>query len=237
MRKRFLAGCLMAALALSLIGCGKKKNTDTQTETTDQSQEDTSEEEDTKESTDTAAADNQVEPAHDSAVAEELEKMSAVSDGVIYAMYQPDISKDGVSYVPSDAQFFWLCICFTANNMKDTVEGVTADETNCVYTVPADVISAYAKACFGSGQTIPDIPQEVSYAKKDGDNYQITMGDAGDMGFTLTKAYKNSDDTYTGIFELSTSEGLLGTYRLTYKADTDGDALFPYNITNAVLVK
>ena len=65
-------------------------------------------------------------------------------------MYQPDISKDGVAYVPADAQFFWLTVCFAANNAGKDIEGVSYDENTGIYTIPADVVSTYAKACFGT---------------------------------------------------------------------------------------
>ena len=51
------------------------------------------------------------------------------------------------------------------------------------------------------------------------------------------KAYKNADGTFTGIIELGTSEGTLGTYKLTFKADDGENALCPYDVTDAALVK
>lgn len=237
MKKKIIAGCLLAALACSMIGCGKKKETNAPAQVDETFQRDEKDtEEDTKKD-DTSADTTQAEPDNDEAVVTELKKSAAAYEAVVYAMYQPDISKDGVAYVPSDAQFFWLTVCFAANNAGKDIEGVSYDENTGIYTIPADVVSTYAKACFGTDQSLPDIPTEVSYVKKDGDNYVITAGDMGDMSFEVKKAYKNADGTFTGIIELGTSEGTLGTYKLTFKADDGENALCPYDVTDAALVK
>ena len=96
MKKKIIAGCLLAALACSMIGCGKKKETNAPAqvdETFQQDEKDT--EEDTKKD-DTSADTTQAEPDNDEAVVTELKKSAAAYEAVVYAMYQPDISKDGV---------------------------------------------------------------------------------------------------------------------------------------------
>ena len=81
MKKKIIAGCLLAALACSMIGCGKKKETNAPAqvdETFQQDEKDT--EEDTKKD-DTSADTTQAEPDNDEAVVTELKKSAAAYRG------------------------------------------------------------------------------------------------------------------------------------------------------------
>jgi len=228
--KKLLVMLLVLTMSFTLGGC-KKKVEEVPTAPADEFEEDASQEEDAAD-TNTEEAD----PVHDPAVAEELKAVAPLYEGVIRALYQPDIAKDGLSYVPSDSQFYWMCIYFTANQLGDTVEGVTVDDSGSLI-VPADIAAQYASGCFSSNQSLPEIPDEIAYVTKTEDNYVFASSDAGDTSMKLTKAYANADDTCTAIVEYSTSEGLLGTYEIIFEGNPTEGALFPYQVTDAKLVK
>lgn len=227
--KRLFALLLAMTMTISLTGCSKDKEKPLTPPEENFEADEMEEEEPDKEET--------AEPEHDPAVAQELEGVSFAYNGVIRAMYQPDISKDGVSYVPSDSQFFWLAIYFTAAEAGTITEDITFDEKTCTFTIPAAIVQEYAAANFGSTQSLPEIPQEITYIKADGENYMITVSDLGDTHTRITKAYKNNDDSYTAFVDFSTSEDLIASYKISFRENTEEDALFKYQITDAVLVK
>jgi len=227
--KRLLVLLLAMTMSISLVGCSKDKEKPL-TPPEENFEADEMEEEEKKQ-------DEPAEPEHDPAAAKELEGVSFAYNGVIRAMYQPDISKDGVSYVPSDSQFFWLAIYFTAVEAGAITEDIVFDEKACTYTIPASIIQEYAAANFGSKQSLPEIPQEISYIKADEENYVITVSDLGDTHTKITKAYKNNDSSYTAFIDFSTSEDLIASYKISFQENADTEALFKYQITDAVLVK
>ncbi len=238
--KKWIITVLILAMTFSLAGCSnKKKETSAppaQTEETDNKEAETKPEDAKQTEENTAETEQQAEPQHDASVAKELESAAPLYESVIRAMYQPDISKDGVSYVESDNQFFWLSVYFTAIRMNEA-EGVTYDEKSQSLNIPEDMVAQLAEGCFGSKKSLPEIPQDITYIKKDGDHYLFSVSDTGDTGTSITKAYKNADGTCTAVIDYSTSEGLLGTYRVSFKENTDENPLFKYVVTNAVLVK
>ena len=227
-----LLSLLVLALAMTATTCSKKSE---ETSAPAQSPEDDTfqpDEETTQDSTEETAEETpEAEPAHDAAVASQLESMAAVYDGIARAMYQPDISKDGVAYVPSDSSFFWLAVYFTANNSNEASEEGT-------FELPAADVQAYAAACFGSSQSLPDIPQDVKYVSHNAedDTYTFQASDNGDMSASITKAYKNADGTYTATVELKTSEGVLATYEMTLKDNTAEGAPFQYSVTSSEVI-
>lgn len=234
--KKILVGLMILTMTLALAGCSNDKKEKPEIPPA-QAEEDTKKEEPAAPEEENEAPEQTEEPAHDAAAAKELEASAPLYDGVIRAMYQPDISKDGVSYVPSDSQFFWLCTYFTANQIGTGTDGVTLTKDNLTLSIPADVMKSYAEGCFGDIQSLPEIPQEVTYIKKDGDNYLAAVSDTGDTDTAITKAYKNADGTYTAVIDFSTSEGLLSTYKISFKENPASDAMFKYFVTDAVLVK
>ncbi len=239
--KLCLLSLLVLTLAFSAAGCSR--NSSEETSAPAQSPEDDTFEPDeeqsgsgeTSEQTDgegqTENTESTAEPSHDAAVASDLSSVSAVYDGIARAMYQPDISKDGVAYVPSDSSFFWLAVYFTANNDNEASDDGT-------FQLPTADVQAYAAACFGSSQSLPDIPQDVQYVTYDSasDTYTFRSTDNGDMSSSVTKAYKNSNGTYTANVELKTSEGVLASYQMTFKDNTAESAKFPYSVTAAEVI-
>ena len=227
--KRLLVLLLAMTMSISLVGCSKNKEKPL-TPPEENFEADEMEEE-------SQPKEEMTEPEHDPEVAKELEAVSAAYSGVIHAMYQPDISKDGVSYVPSDSQFFWLSVYFTAVQAGEITDDVKIDAKAGTITVPAEIIQEYAAANFGSRQTLPEIPQEITYIKEDSGSYILKISDPGDTAARITKAYKNSDDTFTAFIDFATSEGLLGSYKIAFQETDAEEALFKYQITDAVLVK
>ena len=85
--KRLFALLLAMTMTISLTGCSKDKEKPLTPPEENFEADGMEEEEPDKEET--------AEPEHDPAVAQELEGVSFAYNGVIRAMYQPDISKDG----------------------------------------------------------------------------------------------------------------------------------------------
>ena len=237
--KKTLIALIILTMTLALAGCSKNKKEEPVPEAPASSEEEKKDSEASpeKEEADEKEEEETSEPANDPQTAEALKDSEPLYGGVIRAMYQPDISKDGVSYVPSDRQFFWLCIYFTANQMADTPEGITFDEKAQTYRIPADLMQQYAAGCFGAEASLPEIPQEVTFVKKDGSDYLVTASDVGDTNTRITKAYKNSDGTCCAVIDFSTGEGTMGTYKITFRENTREGSMFKYQITDAVLVK
>ena len=239
--KKALIALIIATMTLALAGCSKNKKEEIVPEAPASSAEEEKNDENTPKEdikTDTGKETAETaEPANDPQLAEALKDAEPLYGGVIRAMYQPDISKDGVSYVPSDRQFFWLCVYFTANQMADTPEGITYEEKTKTYRIPADLIQQYANGCFGEESSLPEIPQEVTFIKKDGSNYLVTASDTGDTSAHITKAYANSDGTCCAVVDFSTGEGTMGTYKITFRESSREGSMFRYQITNAMLVK
>lgn len=226
------AVCAMAGiLALSMVGCGKKKDEKAAEVTTEEATESTMETEDTP---DYVAAgvtlpedfDNMIYPL-------EALMVESASKGEAYYNENSDME---------EADSFWFSMAVLSSLTNDYVKDLSVDREDSFLYMSEDDTDMLAATLYDSiskgNLEFPELEEDNRYAvyREEDSCYGFLIGDIGAMEGYITGCEQNGSD-YVLTTELRDSESdtMYGEYEITLtKNGYDGDAetLFAYAVSD-----